>query len=59
MITSFTFTPKMIEAALEANGWRALWNHDNWVHESSKNPDWGGCSADEAFRQLLRSKNLT
>ncbi len=58
MFTPFLFTPMMIEVALESNGWRPLWNPNNWVHESCKNPDWGGCSADEAFKQLLRSKNL-
>ena len=48
----------MIDTALRANGWNDLWHPDNWVHESSTNPDWSGVSKKEAFEILLRECNL-
>ena len=55
---SFTFDEEMIETALRANGWYGHWHPDNWVHSSSKNPDWGGMSKKQAFEQLLYESNL-
>lgn len=54
----FTIDEQMIENALRANGWNDLWHPDNWVHESSNNPDWAGVSKKKAFETLLRKNNL-
>jgi hypothetical protein len=55
---TFTFTKEMISCALVANGYYTLWNEDNWVPPDSKNPDWAGMSMMEAFKSLLRKKNM-
>jgi hypothetical protein len=55
---NFKFDDEMIDAALKANGWNDLWHPDNWVHESSENPDWSGVSKKRAFEILLMKKNL-
>ena len=58
MVMEFTFTDEEIKSALKANGWFPLWHPDNWVHESSTNPDRAGCSIETAFRTLLRKHNM-
>lgn len=54
----FTFDDEMIEIALRANGYTTAWHDENWIHESSSNPDWSGMSREMAFEKLLHSKNL-
>lgn len=54
----FSINEQMIDSALRANGWNDLWHPDNWVHESSSNPDLAGVSKKEAFEILLRKCNL-
>jgi hypothetical protein len=56
--TNFTFTEEMIDLALRANGFYTLWNEANWVPPNASNPDWAGMSMLEAFKMLLKQKNL-
>jgi hypothetical protein len=51
----FVFDEAMIVRALEANGWRNVWDI-YWVNDAA--PAWGGLIAEEAFAVLLREKNL-
>jgi hypothetical protein len=60
---SFTFSEEQIRMALEANGYSTQWNEDNWVKDvwrkdPSVNIDWAGMTTIEAFKSLLRGKNL-
>lgn len=57
-VMKFTFDDKMIDIALRVNGWSDLWHPDNWVHYSSKNPDYAGVSKKKAFETLLYDSNL-
>lgn len=55
---NFSISERMIDDALRANGWNDLWDSDNWVHESSIDPDKAGVSKKRAFEILLRERNL-
>ena len=55
----FCFDLESIEVALRANGWSDAWHPNNWVHESSDNPDTSGTTMMKAFEILLWEKNLT
>jgi hypothetical protein len=57
-MSNFTFDNKMMKLALLANGYSEAWAENNWVHESDSNKDVSGRELEEAFKQLLRSKNL-
>lgn len=51
----FTFDEAMIIHALEANGWRNVWDI-YWISDAT--PGWGGLTTEDAFAVLLREKNL-
>jgi hypothetical protein len=57
-IMKFCFDEKAIEVALRANGWSECWHPDNWVHESSENPDYAGVNIQIAFERLMLEKNI-
>ena len=58
MKTEYVFTEGMMRTALAANGYYTLWHEENWVPPESKNPDYAGMSLLEAFKHLLRKKNV-
>ncbi len=51
----FTFDEAMMATALEANGWRNVWDI-YWVRDAG--PEWGGLTTDDAFLTLLQERNL-
>ena len=56
---NFTFDEEMITVALNANGYYALWNDNNWVHKESTDPDHSGQTKQKVFERLLYALNLT
>jgi hypothetical protein len=53
---SFTFDEQMIIHALEANGWRNVWDI-YWIG-ADRQEDWGGLTMEDAFLTLLKEKSL-
>ncbi len=51
----FTFDEAMMATALEANGWRNVWDI-YWLRDDC--PEWGGLTTDDAFLTLLQERNL-
>ncbi len=52
---TFIFDEDMIVRALEANGWRNVWDI-YWIHDEA--PGFCGLTTEDAFIVLLRDKNL-
>lgn len=53
----FVFTELMIEEALIFNGYFRI-NDDQWVKPTTRSPDASGISMHDAFRHLLKTKNI-
>ena len=51
-------TEEQMIAALRANGWRTVWTDNDWVKPDCSDPDHAGRSLQEAFRTLLKEKNI-
>ncbi len=55
---SFSFDREMMKLALSANGWYEIHTDNYWVNDTISNKDWGGVPVEEAFKSLLKEKNL-
>lgn len=55
MRMTITFDEDTIIRALEANGWRNVWDI-YWVKDDA--PGWGALTTDDAFMILLRDSRL-
>lgn len=56
-MVEFTFDEEMIAHALEANGWRNVWDI-YWVKTGDGRPAGDTLTTEDAFEFLLREKNL-